>query len=95
MGDKREQKWNIKVKYSEMESEVEHEAKHVIYHAMTHRSNDQQVAEEIKKYMDKKFFGGWYAIVGRKFGLDVTHEQGSFLHAVKGPSQIIIYRCSN
>jgi hypothetical protein len=41
---------------------------------MTHRSNDLEIAEEIKKYMDKKFFGGWYVIVGRDFGLDVTHE---------------------
>ena len=45
--------------------------------------------------MDKKFFGGWFTIVGRKFGLDVNHEEGTFLHAVKGPSHIIIYRHSN
>ena len=78
-----------------MDREMEHEAKHVIYHAFIHRSNEQEIAEEVKKYMDKKFHGGWYAIVGRQFGLDVTHEEGTFLQAVKGPMQFIIYRCSN
>ena len=53
------------------------------------------MAEEIKKYMDKKFFGGWHVVCGRNFGLDVTHEEGSFLRATKGPLQFIIYRCSN
>lgn len=45
--------------------------------------------------MDKKFFGGWFVIVGRNFGLDVTHEEGTFLQAVKGPLQFVIFRCSN
>lgn len=45
--------------------------------------------------MDKKFYGGWVAIVGRNFGLDVTHEEGTFLQASKGPLQVIMYRCSN
>lgn len=56
-----------------MEKETEREAKHVIYHAVLHRSNEQEIAEEIKKHMDKKFYGGWFVIVGRNFGLDVTH----------------------
>lgn len=53
------------------------------------------MAEEVKKYMDKKFFGGWFVVCGRNFGLDVTHEEGSFLRASKGPLQFIVYRCSN
>ena len=53
------------------------------------------MAEEVKRYMDKKFNGGWYAIVGRQFGLDITHEEGSFLQAVKGPMQFILFRCEN
>lgn len=78
-----------------MDRETEREAKHVIYHAVLHRSNEQQIAEEIKKYMDKKFYGGWFVIVGRNFGLDVTHEEGTFIQAIKGPLQVIIYRCSS
>lgn len=93
--DKKEEKWAIRVRHSEMDRETEHEAKHVIHHAVLHRSNEQEIAEEVKKYMDKKFFGGWFAIVGRNFGMDVTHEEGTFLHAIKGPLQIIIFRCSN
>jgi hypothetical protein len=31
------------------------------------------MAEEVKKYMDKKFAGGWHVVCGRNFGLDVTH----------------------
>ena len=93
--EKRAEKWGVKVVYSEMQPEVEFEAKHVISHAFENRSNEQEMAEEIKKYMDKKCFGGWYVVCGRNFGLDVTHEEGSFLRAQKGPLQFIIYRCSN
>lgn len=93
--DKRAEKWGVKITYSEMEAEIEFEAKHVINHAVENRSNEQEMAEEIKKYMDKKFFGGWYVVCGRNFGLDVTHEEGSFLRASKGPIEFIIYRCSS
>lgn len=89
------EKWGVRALYSEMEPEVEYEAKHVISHAFESRSNEQEMAEEIKKYMDKKFFGGWFVVCGRNFGLDVTHEEGSFLRASKGPLQFIVYRCSN
>lgn len=92
--DKRNDKWGVKVVYSELQPEVELEAKHVISHAVDNRSNDQEIAEEIKKYMDKKFYGGWFVVCGRNFGLDVTHEEGSFLRASKGPIQFVIYRCS-
>ena len=44
--------------------------------------------------MDKNFFGGWFVVAGRKFGLDVTHEEGSFLQATKGPLTFIVFRCS-
>lgn len=53
---------------------MEFEAKHVINHAIENRSNEQEIAEEIKKYMDKKFFGGWHVFAGRNFGINVTHE---------------------
>ena len=92
--DKRAQKWGVKALYSEMEPQVEYEAKHVINHAFESRTNQEEMAEEIKKYMDKKFFGGWHVVCGRNFGLDVTHEEGSFIKASKGPLQFIIYRCS-
>ncbi len=45
--------------------------------------------------MDKKFFGGWHVIAGRNFGINVTHEEGSFLRAAKNPLQFVIYRCAN
>lgn len=92
--EKKAEKWGVKVHYSEMEADIEHEAKHVISHAVENRSNEQDIAEEIKKYMDKKFYGGWFVVCGRNFGLDVTHEEGSFLRASKGPLQFIIFRCS-
>lgn len=74
---------------------MEFEAKHVISHAMENRSNEEEIAEEIKKYMDKKFFGGWHVVAGRSFGINVTHEEGSFLQASKNPLQFVIFRCAN
>ncbi len=67
----------------------------MISHAFDNRSNEQEMAEEIKKYMDKKFYGGWHVFCGRNFGLDVTHEEGTFIRATKGPLHFILYRCSS
>ena len=53
---------------------MEYQAKRVINHAFESRSNEQEMAEEIKKHMDKNFYGGWFVVAGRRFGLDVTHE---------------------
>ena len=70
----RAEKWGVKSLFSEMEPEVEYQAKRVINHAFESRSNEQEMAEEIKKHMDKNFYGGWFVVAGRRFGLDVTHE---------------------
>ena len=51
------------------------------------------MAEEIKKYFDKHYQGGWHCIVGRNFGIFVTHEEGSFLRLTKGQLQVLLYRC--
>lgn len=91
--EKREEKWGVQIKYSEMDRETEREAKHIIYFAVTNESNEQKIAEKIKTHMDKKYNGGWHVIVGRDYGLDVTHEEGTFIQATKGPLEIIIYRC--
>ena len=46
---------------------------------------ENKILKKGAKFMDKKYFGGWYVICGRNFGLDVTHEEGSFMRASKGP----------
>ena len=46
----------------------------MIHHAIENRSQEQEMAEDIKKYMDKRFGLGWLAVVGRQYGLDVTHD---------------------
>ena len=66
----------------------------MIAHAIENRSNEQEMAEEMKKYMDKKYGLGWVAIVGRQYGINVTHDEGSFIKASKGPLQVVILRCS-
>lgn len=51
------------------------------------------MAEEIKKYFDRHYQGGWHCIVGRNFGIFVTHEEGSFIRLTKGQLQVLLYRC--
>ena len=51
------------------------------------------MAEEIKKSFDKKYQGGWHCVVGRNFGMYVTHEEGSFALLTAGHLKFMVYRC--
>lgn len=34
--------------------------------------------------LDKRHTGPWHCVVGKNFGLFVTHEEGYYLQAIKG-----------
>lgn len=69
-------------------------AQHIGIVAVEKYSNERDMAEEIKKYFDKKYLGGWHCIVGRNFGMYVSHDEGSFIMMAYGHIKILLYRCT-
>ena len=83
-----------------MSDELIKAATHITALAVDKYSNERgslnrnlDMAEEIKKYFDKKHLGGWHCIVGRNFGMYVSHEEGSFILLAHGHLKILIFRC--
>jgi dynein light chain LC8-type len=48
--------------------------------AMEKYTTEKEIAGFIKKEFDKKYDPTWHCIVGRNFGMYVTHENKHFIH---------------
>jgi dynein light chain LC8-type len=48
--------------------------------AMEKYTTDKEIAGYIKKEFDKKYDPTWHCIVGRNFGMYLTHEDKNFIH---------------
>lgn len=41
---------------------------------------ESELAEALKKEMDKKYQPAWHCVVGGRFGTFVTHSKGNFIY---------------
>jgi dynein light chain LC8-type len=48
--------------------------------AMEKYTTEKEIAGFIKKEFDKKYDPTWHCIVGRSFGMYMTHENKNFIH---------------
>lgn len=42
--------------------------------------SESELAEALKKEMDKRYQPAWHCVVGGKFGTFVTHSKGNFIY---------------
>ena len=64
----------IKVQVVDMEAEVEQEVIRIITETFEQFSKEYEIANEIKKTLDKNQGGSWNVIVGKNFGSNIVTQ---------------------
>ena len=64
-----------------MEEEVQQETIKLIKATFEQYSREDQIANEIKKQMDKQFGQSWNVVVGKNFGSNIVTQTKSYLFA--------------
>ncbi|CAD8143613.1 unnamed protein product [Paramecium octaurelia] len=82
----------INVKLCDMSSELLKDAQYIILENLRKHSNERDVAYYIKRELDKRHTGPWHCVVGKNFGIFVTHEEGYYLQAIKGQITIVVWK---
>ncbi|CAE8583259.1 unnamed protein product [Polarella glacialis] len=70
----------VQIKNADMDPVLQQEIVEVAKQAMDKHSTEREVANFIKKEMDKRDSPYWHVTVGRNFGCYVTHETKYFLY---------------
>ena len=71
----------VKVQVVDMDQEVENYTTNLIRDMFQQFSKEDQIANEIKKAMDKTQGQSWNVVVGKNFGSNVVTQTKSYLFA--------------
>ena len=82
----------VKVQNSDMDEEMLQEAIQVAQRAIKKYKMDVDIAQHIKTHFDEKHNPVWNCIVGRNFGVFVTHQANNFAHFYVGSKAIVLFK---
>ncbi|KAH8876270.1 Dynein light chain [Schistosoma japonicum] len=80
------------IKDSDMDRYMQEEAINVAATGMDRHEVDKDIASHIKQYFNLKYGRTWHCIVGKQFGSDISHEEGSFLYFFLGDRTVLLYK---
>mmetsp|Transcript_78271 Transcript_78271/g.155115 ORF Transcript_78271/g.155115 Transcript_78271/m.155115 type:complete len:90 (-) Transcript_78271:137-406(-) len=87
MGDRK-----AEIKTVDMAQPLQEEAIELAREAMDRFNTERDIANHIKKELDKRHTPFWHVIVGRNFGSYVTHETKQYLYFYLGQLAILIFK---
>ncbi len=82
----------ITIQNSDMPEEMLEQAIEVSYQGLKKHNLDVDVAQYIKTTFDEKFDPVWMCVVGKNFGVYVTHQANYFAHFYIGQKAVVIFK---
>lgn len=82
----------VTVQNSDMPEEMLQEAVEVAFRAIKRYNVDVEIARYIKTTFDDRFKPVWMCVVGKSFGVYVTHQANFFAHFYIGQKAIVLFR---
>ncbi|XP_014287008.1 uncharacterized protein [Halyomorpha halys] len=82
----------IDVVNTDMPQERQEYAIEIMMKAVRNVRMFRDVAEVVKKEMDIKFGSAWQCVVGREFGINISHMYGYFLFVTLDSLAILLYK---
>ena len=76
----------------DMEQEVQDSAKQTIIEAFDKFMEEKEIANSIRKKMDKSHEESWNCIVGKSFGAHVVHQTNSYLFCSYGELSVLLWK---
>ncbi len=83
---------SIRIQNSDMPEEMLERAIQVAFQGLKKHTLDVDVAQYIKTAFDDKFQPVWMCVVGKSFGVYVTHQANHFAHFYIGQRAIVLFR---
>jgi dynein light chain LC8-type len=85
-----ERKPNIKV--ADISPEMQSDAVEIATKAIKEHQMEKDMAAQIKREFDKRYFPTWHCVVGRSFGADVVHENTNFIYFYVGQLSVLLWK---
>ena len=82
----------ITIQSSDMPEEMLESAIELAYEGLKRHNSDVEVAQFIKSRLDQRFDPVWMTVVGKSFGVYVTHQANYFAHFYLGHKAIVIFK---
>ena len=82
----------VTIQCSDMPEEMLEAAIETAYDALKKHNSDVDVAQYIKTRLDQRFDPVWMAVVGRSFGVYVSHQSNYFAHFYLGHKAIVVFK---
>ena len=82
----------VKIQNSDMDEAMLQEAIQVSQRAIKKYKMDVDIAQSIKEHFDQKHHPVWNCIVGRNFGVFVTHQANNFAHFYVGSKAVVLFK---
>eukprot|EP01115_Flamella_aegyptia_P014715 TRINITY_DN85409_c0_g1_i1.p1 TRINITY_DN85409_c0_g1~~TRINITY_DN85409_c0_g1_i1.p1 ORF type:complete len:96 (-),score=18.00 TRINITY_DN85409_c0_g1_i1:50-337(-) len=67
------------IKVLDMSPAMKESAIETIVEVLNSETKESKMSEQIKQKFDELYGSAWHCVVGKSFGLNVTHETSSFL----------------
>ncbi|KAI9889702.1 MAG: Dynein light chain [Vezdaea aestivalis] len=82
------------VKSADMSEDLQQEVMQVAVDALVEHKLEieKEIAEYVKKEMDKRKGACWHCVVGRNFGSFVTHESKHFIYFYLGHLAFLLFK---
>lgn len=85
----------IVVKSTDMEQEMLEFAFATVQGAVEKYNSEKEIAQEMKRLFEAKYFPIWHCIVGRKFSSYVTHEAKHYAYFYMGQMGVMIFKSAS
>jgi len=82
----------ITIQNSDMAEEMLESAIEVAYQGMRKHNLDVDIAQYIKTSFDERYEPIWLCVVGRNFGVYVTHQANYFAHFYIGQKAVVLFK---
>ena len=89
---KKSRSGEVKVQNTDMSDDMLQEAIRVAQLAIARYKMDVDIAKHIKEYFDDKYSPVWNCIVGKNFGVFVTHQASNFAHFYVGSKAVVLFK---
>eukprot|EP00322_Chrysochromulina_rotalis_P007897 CAMPEP_0115867344 /NCGR_PEP_ID=MMETSP0287-20121206/20721_1 /TAXON_ID=412157 /ORGANISM="Chrysochromulina rotalis, Strain UIO044" /LENGTH=87 /DNA_ID=CAMNT_0003321949 /DNA_START=67 /DNA_END=330 /DNA_ORIENTATION=+ len=80
------------VKTVDMHEEMEKDVIELASFAMNEFLKNEEMAEHIRKELDKRYSPTWHVVVGSNYGSHCTHETKHFIYFYIGPLAFIAFK---
>eukprot|EP01096_Ripella_sp_DP13-Kostka_P014899 TRINITY_DN6833_c0_g2_i3.p3 TRINITY_DN6833_c0_g2~~TRINITY_DN6833_c0_g2_i3.p3 ORF type:complete len:112 (-),score=36.27 TRINITY_DN6833_c0_g2_i3:547-843(-) len=81
-----------KVKVVDMQPDTKEDILALVRKTVAEQTEERKIAEILKTTCDEKYGSAWHCVVGKSYGVWVTHETGSFIYVEINGLNVVLWK---